>query len=395
MNSRFFIPYGRQYVDDDDIRAVVEVLKGDFITQGKTVEKFERALAEYCGAKYCVVFNSGTSALIAAYKALGLQKEDKFITSPITFVATSNAGLINGARVIFGDVEPDTGNLNPEGLENLIDEKTKLIVPVHYAGHPVDLEAFRKIADKHNLFLVEDACHALGAKYKDSKIGSCEYSDAAVFSFHPVKHITTGEGGAVLTNDKTLYKLLKLVRNHGITKNVEDFINPPDGDWYYEQHLLGYNFRITDFQCALGLSQLKKLDWFVSRRREIANYYNERFKGNPYFDLPPERDYAFHSYHLYPIRLKEKYHPYKREIFKKFRQKGLGVQVHYIPVYRQPYYRRMGFENFSLPNAERFYISEISLPIFPAMDNRTVEEVVKRTFEVFEEMEKEINDGRS
>ena len=389
-----YIPYGKQYIDDEDIKAVVEVLKGDFITQGKTVEKFEGALADYCGAKYCVVFNSGTSALIAVYKALGLGRGDEFITSPITFVATANAGLLNGAKVLFGDVEPDTGNLNPVGLESLITEKTKLIAPVHYAGHPVDLETFRKLADKHNLFLVEDACHALDARYKNSKIGSCQYSDAAVFSFHPVKHITTGEGGAVLTNDGTLYKLLKLVRNHGITKNVEDFINTPEGDWYYEQHLLGYNFRITDFQCALGLSQLKKLDWFVSRRREIAQIYKERFGGNPYFDLPPERDYAFHSYHLFPIRLKEKYLPYKGEIFRRFRQKGLGVQVHYIPVYKQPYYRKRGFENFFLPNAERFYHSEISLPLYPAMDDQTVEEVIRRTYEVFEEIEREIN-GRS
>ena len=379
-----FIPYGRQFIDEEDINEVVKVLKSDFITQGKTVEKFEKALAEYCGAKYCVVFNSGTSALISAYFAVGLGKGDNFITSPITFVATANAGLVWGAKVKFSDVEPDTGNLSPQGLEILIDENTKLIVPVHYAGHPVELEEFRKIADKHNLFLIEDACHALGAKYKNSKIGSAEYSDAVVFSFHPVKHITTGEGGAVLTNDRTIYKRLLLVRNHGITKSVEDFINPPEGGWYYEQHTLGFNFRITDFQCALGLSQLKKLDKFVERRREIANYYNEAFKGNPHFYTPPEREYAFHSYHLYPIRLKEDLIPYRAEIFKKLREVGLGVQVHYIPVYRQPFYRKIGFENFALPNAEKFYASEISLPLFPAMGDKQVEEVVKRTLRVFE-----------
>jgi len=379
-----FIPYGRQWIDEEDIKEVVKVLKGDFITQGKTVEKFERALAEYCGAKYCVVFNSGTSALISAYFAVGLGKGDNFITSPITFVATANAGLIWGAEVRFGDIEADTGNLSLEGLEKLIDERTKLIVPVHYAGHPVDLEAFRKLADKYNLFLIEDGCHGLGARYKDSKIGSADYSDAVVFSFHPVKHITTGEGGAVLTNDKTIYKRLLLVRNHGVTKNVGDFLNRPEGDWYYEQHTLGFNFRITDFQCALGLSQLKKLDLFVKRRREIANYYNEAFKGNPYFYTPVEKDYAFSSYHLYPIRLKRDLIPYKEEIFKRLREKGSGIQVHYIPVYKQPFYRRLGFEGFSLPNAERFYASEISLPLFPAMDDKTVEEVVKRTLEVFE-----------
>jgi len=381
-----FIPYGRQWIDDGDIEEVVKVLRGEFITQGKTVEKFERALAEYCGAKYCVVFNSGTSALIGAYFAIGLTERDNFITSPITFVATANAGRVWGAEVRFGDVENDTGNLNPEGLEDLIDEKTKLIVPVHYAGHPVDLEGFRKLADKHNLFLIEDACHALGARYKDSKIGSAYYSDAVIFSFHPVKHITTGEGGAVLTNDTTIYKRLKLVRNHGITKDVKDFLNPPDGGWYYEQHFLGFNFRLTDFQSALGLSQLKKLDFFVKRRREIASAYNELFRDNPYFDFPPERDYAFHSYHLYPIRLKDPYKHLKREIFSKLREAGLGVQVHYIPVYRQPYYRNLGYRNFTLPNAEDFYRREISLPIFPAMDDQAVREVAKRVFRVFESL---------
>ena len=382
-----FIPYGRQWIDEEDIREVVRVLKGDFITQGKEVERFERALAEYCGAKYCVVFNSGTSALVGAYFALGLTGGDNFITSPITFVATANAGLVWGAKVRFGDVEPDTGNLSPRSVEALIDEKTTLLVPVHYAGHPVDLEAFRKIADRHDLFIVEDACHALGARYRDTKIGGCQYSDAAVFSFHPVKHITTGEGGAVLTNDRVLYKQLLKVRNHGITKEGNEFLFPPEGQWYYEQHHLGFNFRLTDFQSALGRSQLKKLDFFVSRRREIAELYNDLFKDNPYFDLPPERDYAFHSYHLYPIRLKDPYKPLKREIFKKLREVGLGVQVHYIPVYRQPFYRSLGFENFSLPNAEDFYQREISLPIFPAMDDKLVEEVAKRVFKVFESIE--------
>jgi UDP-4-amino-4,6-dideoxy-N-acetyl-beta-L-altrosamine transaminase len=386
-----FIPYGKQWIEEDDIAEVVKVLKGDFITQGKVVEKFERALAEYCGAKYCVVFNSGTSALIGAYFAVGLTEGDNFITSPITFVATANAGLIWGAKVRFGDVEEDTGNLSPTEAEKLIDEKTKLIVPVHYAGHPVDLEKFRALADKHNLFLIEDACHALGARYKKSKIGSADFSDAVVFSFHPVKHITTGEGGAVLTNDYTLYKRLKLVRNHGITKNPDEFLYPPDGDWYYEQHHLGFNFRITDFQCALGISQLRKLEKFVTLRRDIAKFYNQRFKGNPYFNLPVEKDYAYHSYHLYPIRLKEKFLPHKGEVFKSLRRAGLGVQVHYIPVYKQPYYRKIGFEGFSLPRAERFYKAEISLPLFPSMDKETMEQVVERTFRVFKEIEERLS----
>jgi UDP-4-amino-4,6-dideoxy-N-acetyl-beta-L-altrosamine transaminase len=381
-----FIPYGRQYIDEQDIEEVIKVLKSDFITQGPTVQKFESALADYCGAKYCVVFNSGTSALIGAYFAVGLGGGDKFITSPITFVATANAGLVWGAKPIFADVEKDTGNLSPEKVEEILEKEKgiKLITPVHYAGHPVDLEKFRKLADKYNLFLIEDACHALGAKYKNSQIGTCAYSDATVFSFHPVKHITTGEGGAVLTNDYTLYKRLLLVRNHGITKNETDFVFKPHGGWYYEQHYLGFNFRLTDLQAALGISQLKKLDFFVKRRREIAKIYNEHFKDNPYFDLPPERSYAYNSYHLYPVRLKDEYKSRKKEIFDKLRELKLGVQVHYIPIYKQPYYQKLGYDYNLCPNAEDFYQREISLPIFPAMDDKTVKEVINRVFKAFE-----------
>ncbi|NPA14774.1 MAG: UDP-4-amino-4,6-dideoxy-N-acetyl-beta-L-altrosamine transaminase [Aquificae bacterium] len=382
-----FIPYGRQYIDDEDIKEVIKVLKSDFITQGPTVEKFERALAEYCGAKYCVVFNSGTSALIGAYFAVGLSAEDSFITSPITFVATANAGLVWGAKPIFVDVEPDTGNIDADLIEEKLEKNTKLIVPVHYAGHPTDMEKVRQIADRNNLFVIEDACHALGAKYKNSPVGACKYSDACIFSFHPVKHITTGEGGAVLTNDITIYKRLKLVRNHGITKSPSEFIFPSEGAWYYEQHHLGFNFRMTDFQAALGISQLRKLSNFVSRRREIAKIYNETFKGNPYFDLPPERVYAYHSYHLYPIRLKESYRSRKREIFDLLRKEGLGVQVHYIPVYWQPYYHKLGYKRGECPMAEEFYKSEISLPIFPSMDDKTVKEVINRVNKVFQSLD--------
>ncbi len=378
-----FIPYGKQLIDEDDINAVVEVLKSDFITQGKKVPEFERKLADYCGAKYTVVFNSGTSALHGAYFALGLTEGDEFITTPMTFAATSNAGLYLGAKPVFVDVEPDTGNINVEKIENHITPNTKLISLVHYAGHPVDMEKIKYIADKYNLKVVEDACHALGGMYKGEKIGNCRFSDATVFSFHPVKHITTGEGGAVLTNDKEIYEKLLMFRNHGITKDKDKFINQPDGDWYYEMQLLGYNYRMTDIQAALGISQLKKLDSFIEKRRNIAATYNEAFKDNPYFETPVEKDYAYHAYHLYPIRLKDEYKEKKQEIFSKFREEGIGVQVHYIPVYWHPYYQNLGYKKGLTPVAEDFYQREISLPIYPVMKDEDIEFVINKVWKVF------------
>ncbi len=379
MSSRF-IPYGKQFINNEDIKEVVNVLKSDFITQGEKISQFEKKLAEYCGAQYAVVFNSGTSALHGAYFSLGLSENDEFITTPITFVATSNAGLYLGAKPVFLDIESDTGNIDVKEIEEKITEKTKLISVVHYSGHPVDMEKVKQIANKHGLKIVEDACHALGAKYKGEKIGSCKYSNATVFSFHPVKHITTGEGGAVLTNDKEIYEKLLMFRNHRITKNSNKFLNKPDGDWYYEMQFLGYNYRMTDIQASLGISQLKKLDSFVKRRREIAKIYNEAFKDNPYFDTPVEKDYAFHSYHLYPIRLKDEYKEKKKEIFEYLRKGGIGVQVHYIPVYRQPFYQKLGYKKGLCPNAEDFYEREISLPIYPAMSDEDIDFVINLQF---------------
>jgi UDP-4-amino-4,6-dideoxy-N-acetyl-beta-L-altrosamine transaminase len=381
-----FIPYGKQWIDEEDIKEVVRVLKSDFITQGPKIKEFEEKLAESVGAKYAVVFNSGTSALHASYFSVGLSSGDEFITTPITFVATSNAGLFLGAKPVFCDVEEDTGNLNPEILEEKITSRTKLVVPVHYAGHPCDMEKIKKIADKHGLFVIEDACHALGAKYKETKIGSCEYSDLTVFSFHPVKHITTGEGGAVLTNRKDLYEKLLMFRNHGITKNSKHFVKKKEGDWYYEMQFLGFNYRMTDIQAVLGISQLKKLNKFVKKRREIAQTYNKLFNDNPYFNIPVEKNYAFHSYHLYPIRLKEPYESRKPEIFRKLRDKGLGVQVHYIPVYLHPYYQKLGYKKGECPVAEKFYRQEISLPLYPAMEDKDIYYVVSAVFEVMEEI---------
>jgi len=372
-----FIPYGRQFIDKSDIKAVVEVLRSDFITQGPKISEFEKKLAKYCKAKYAVVFNSGTSALHAAYYAIGLNKGDEFITSPITFVATANAGLFLGAKPIFVDVEEETGNIDVKKIEERITHKTKLIVPVHYAGHPVDLEKIKDIGEKYNLFVIEDACHALGAKYKDSKIGSCKYSDMTVFSFHPVKHITTGEGGAILTNKEDLYEKLLMFRNHGITKDEKRCIRKKEGNWYYEMQFLGFNYRMTDFQAALGISQLKKLNRFMEKRRKIAEIYHKAFEDNPYFKIPLEKDYAFSSNHLYPIRLKDEYKAKKKGIFKVLRKQGIGVQVHYIPVYMQPYYKSLGYKEGLCPIAEDFYKREISIPIYPRMNEEEVNFVIK------------------
>jgi UDP-4-amino-4,6-dideoxy-N-acetyl-beta-L-altrosamine transaminase len=375
-----FIPYSRQIIDKDDIQEVVKVLKSDFITQGPKIPEFEKNLATYCGCKYAVVFNSGTSALHGAYFTLGLSKGDEFITSPITFVATANAGLYLGAKPIFVDVEPDTGNIDVSKIEKKITRKTKLLVPVHYAGHPADLGKIHELAKKYNLFVIEDACHALGAKYKGNKIGSCKYSDMTILSFHPVKHITTGEGGAVLTNSKEYYEKLLIFRNHGITKDRSRFTIHDSrftGAWYYEMQLLGYNYRMTDIQAALGISQLTKLDSFIERRRSIADHYHKALKDNPYFDIPVEKDYAYSSYHLYPIRSKDKYKDMKKKIFSNLRDKGLGVQVHYIPVYMQPYYKKIGYKKASCPMAEDFYQREISLPVYPGMSVKDRKFVIK------------------
>lgn len=394
------VPYGKQSIDNDDIQAVVEVLKSNFITQGPKIKEFEDKLAEYCGAKYAVAFNSGTSALHGAYFATGLSKDDEFITSPMTFAATSNAGVYLGARPIFVDIEEDTGNIDCEKIEGKITNKTKLIVPIHYAGHPCDMTKIKEIADKYNLKVVEDGCHALGAKLKVQSsrfkvqrstfnVGSCQFSDMTVFSFHPVKHITTGEGGAVLTNKQEYYEKLLMFRNHGITKDSSKFNVQSStfvGEWYYEMQLLGYNYRMTDIQAALGVSQLKKLDSFVEKRRGIVQKYNEIFVNNPYFELPVEKEYAYNSYHLYPIKLKDSLKQKKRELFNKLRECGVGVQVHYIPVYFHPFYQDLGYENGLCPKAEEFYRSEISLPIYPGMTNEELDFVVNKVQEVFESL---------
>jgi UDP-4-amino-4,6-dideoxy-N-acetyl-beta-L-altrosamine transaminase len=367
-----YIPYGKQSIDNDDIQAVVRVLKSDWLTQGPMIQRFEESLAKYCTAKYAVAVSSGTAALHLACLAAGLKKDDEAITSPITFLATPNAVLYTGARPVFADIDYDTINIAPEEIAGNIGKKTKAILPVHFRGLPCDMPTIAKLAKRHNLIVIEDACHALGAKYKADgrwiRIGSCEHSDMTVFSFHPVKHITTGEGGAILTNKKGLYDMLIALRNHGIAK--KDFINNSDGEWYYEMQFLGHNYRMTDMQAALGLSQLRKIGRFIKKRRDIARFYDKAFKGNLYFDVFSEEKNIYSAYHLYCIRLKDGYKNKKREIFLQLRRIGLGVQVHYIPVYLQPYYQGLGYSKGKCPNAEDFYKGALSIPIYPALKDR-------------------------
>ncbi len=379
-----FLPYGKQDIDKDDIEKVVSVLESDFITQGPRIEEFEEKLAKYCGSKYAVAFNSGTSALHGAYFASGLGKDDQIITSPNTFVATSNAALYLNAKPVFVDVQGETGNLDVSKVPEKINDKTRLIVPVHYSGNPVEMEELSEIAEEYGVKIIEDAAHAIGARYNSEKIGNSRYSQMTIFSFHPVKHITTGEGGAVLTNSHDYYERLLMFRSHGITKN--NFINQPDGDWYYEMHFLGYNYRITDLQAALGISQLNKLDGFVKRRRKIADIYNAAFENNPYFNTITEKEGCESSYHLFPILLKDKFKDNKGEIFSKFREEGLGVQVHYIPVYLQPFYQKLGYQKESYPVSQDFYQKEISLPLYPAMSDDDVDHVIRTVFRVLGEM---------
>lgn len=371
-----FLPYGKQTIDDDDIEEVVKTLKSPFITQGPKIEEFEKDIAKYCGSKYAVAFNSGTSALHAAYFALGLKKGDEMITSPNTFVASANAGLYLGAKVKFCDVEKETGNMDVSKI--VTSKNTKLITPVHYSGNPVDL---KKLSEIDEVKIIEDGAHALGAKYNGKKIGCLTYSEMAMFSFHPVKHITTGEGGIIVTNDEEYYERLQLFRSHGITKN--GLINESHGDWYYEMQELGFNYRITDIQCALGISQLYKLDSFVKARRNIAKTYNEIFEDNPYFDVTIEKENCESAYHLYPILLKDKLVKHKKEIFAKLRVNGLGVQVHYIPVYKQPYYQKLGFKGDLCPICEEFYSKEISIPMYPTLTDEDIDFVNETLNKVF------------
>lgn len=359
------IPYGRQTIDEKDIDAVVETLGSDFLTTGPKVQEFERKFAKYVGAKYAVTVSSGTAALHVACLAAGLKNGDELITSPITFAASANCALYCGAKPVFVDIKEENGLIDENLIEEKITSKTKIIIPVHYTGLPCDMQKIKEISDKHDLIVIEDACHALGAKYKNSKIGDCQYSDMAVFSFHPVKHITTGEGGMITTNSKELYDKLIMLRTHGITKESDKLINKQEGPWFYEIQELGYNYRITDIQCALGISQLEKIDEFVERRREIAKKYDESFFGMDEIETIRESEDCKNAYHLYVIKTKDK--ETRLKLFNHLKENEIFCQVHYIPVHWHPYYQKLGYEKEDSPVSGGFYERIISLPIYPGL----------------------------
>jgi len=371
------LPYGHQWIDEEDIAAVIEVLRSDWITQGPKVAEFEEEFASYVGARYAVAVNSGTAALHAACFAAQIEKGDEAITTPITFAASANCVLYQGGTLLFADIDVDTLNIDPEEIKKKITKKTKALLPVDFTGRPVDLEKILQIAKDDNLVIMEDASHALGATYKDRKIGSI--SDMTIFSFHPVKHITTGEGGMITTNNKEYYERLKLFRTHGITKDKDKLLNY-DGPWYCEMQELGYNYRLTDFQCALGISQLKKIDRIIQRRREIVQKYNHEFKSVPEIKIPQINSADSNpAWHIYMFQLNlERIKVGRREIFESLRAENIGVNVHYIPVHLQPYYqKRFGYHLGDFPRAENYYSRAITLPIFPKMSDKDIDDVIK------------------
>ncbi|MDI6710312.1 MAG: UDP-4-amino-4,6-dideoxy-N-acetyl-beta-L-altrosamine transaminase [Bacillota bacterium] len=380
------LPYARQWVDEDDIAAVAGVLRSDWLTTGPKVREFEEAFAARVGARYAVAVSSGTAALHIACLAAGLGRGDEVIVTPMTFAASVNCVRYVGAMPVFADIDPRTGNIAPDEIRAKVTPNTKAVIPVHYTGRPCDLDSIHAVATKHNLIVIEDAAHALGATYNGRPIGSL--SDMTVFSLHPVKHVTTGEGGVVTTNSEELYEWLLLFRNHGIERRPERMLDD-HGPWYYEMQELGYNYRLTDLQAALGLSQLAKLDRFLDRRREIVSLYNEAFADLPEVETPlwPDPAQAEPAWHLYVLALRpERLRADRRTVFLALRAENIGVHVHYIPVHTHPYYRWLLNSNVNVctleepspaPRAEEFYRRVLTLPLFPAMTDRDVEDVIR------------------
>ena len=378
------IPYGRQDINQADIDAVVAVLRSDFLTQGPAVPAFEKAVADYCGAQHAVAVNSATSALHIACLALGVGKGDSVWTTPITFVASANCALYCGATVDFVDIDPRTYNLSVDCLAKKLalaektDKLPKVVIPVHLCGQPCDMAGIHALSQQYGFKIIEDASHAIGGKYKDEPIGNGRYSDITVFSFHPVKIITSGEGGMAVTNDTTVSSQMVRLRSHGITRDPAEMTHAPDGPWFYQQIDLGYNYRMTDIQAALGLSQMRRLDEFVSKRHDLAAHYDKLFENSP-VTVPWQHADSYSSLHLYVIRLpqdKDKFN--RREVFERLRTHGIGVNLHYIPIYRHPYYERMGYTLNDFPEAERYYSEAITLPMYPGLTKVQQQEVVQK-----------------
>ena len=377
------IPYGRQDISEADIQAVVDVLRSDYLTQGPAIPAFEKSVADSCGTQYAVAVNSATSALHIACLALGVGKGDMVWTTPITFVASANCALYCGAEVDFVDIDPKTYNMSVGQLSEKLEQAKKngrlpkVVITVHLCGQPCEMEAIHALSMQYGFKIIEDASHAIGGRYKGEPIGNCRYSDITVFSFHPVKIITTGEGGMLLTNDSKLAKRLALLRSHGITRDAAEMTHAPDGTWYYQQIELGYNYRMTDIQAALGLSQMQRLDEFVAKRHVLAARYDELLKDSA-VTTPWQHGDGYSSTHLYVIRLQaSKSTPSRREVFERLRSNGVGVNLHYIPVYHQPYYERMGFNRSDFPEAERYYAEAISLPMYTGLAEDQQSEVVR------------------
>lgn len=377
------ISYGRQHITDEDIQTVIETLRSDYLTQGPKIAEFEKDFASYCGCKYASVVSNGTAALHLCAMALGIQPGDKIITTPITFVASANGFRYCGAEVIFCDIHPDTYLMDLDKLEEILKTSPKgtykAVVPVDFAGYPVDVERLRALANEYKFAIVEDACHAPGGALTDSKgkinrIGNSQYADLTVFSFHPVKHIATGEGGAITTNNKELYEKVSLYRTHGITKDPA-LLQENHGGWYYEMQELGYNYRITEFQAALGISQLKRLDWSIARRNEIAKKYDEAF-ANTSIRTPFRAENITHAFHLYIIQVDK-----RKELYDFLKQHNIFSQVLYIPAHTMPYYKNFGWKEGDMPVAENYYSKCLALPMFPSLTDEEQDWVIEKVKE--------------
>lgn len=375
------IPYGKQTIDRKDIKAVIDVLNSDFLTTGPTIKIFEDKFAKFVNAKYAVAVSSGTAALHLACLAANLKKGDELITSPMTFAASANCALYCGAKPIFVDINEENGLINENLIEKKITSRTKIIVPVHYGGLPCNMKKIRLIAKKNKLIVIEDACHALGSLYQGTKIGDCTYSDMSVFSFHPVKHITTGEGGMITTNSRIFYERLLVLRTHGIIKIPSELQNKQEGEWFYEMQMLGYNYRLTDIQCALGISQLKKINKYIKKRLSIARTYNNIFSKMDEIELLKPDKNSKNAYHLYIIKVKDKI--VRLDLFNYLKKRDIYCQVHYIPVYLHPYYRMMGYKKGICPIAERFYNRIISIPIYPSLNEIEQKSVIQSIYDYY------------